>query len=310
MAPLPTRRQPTRDAIFAHYEARQDSGFRPHLGASIIGTNCERSLWYTFRWTSRARHTGRLLRLFERGQLEEIRFASAIRAIGATLMTVNPDTGQQWEFRDESGHFGGSADAVAIGLPEAPKSWAGVEMKTHADKSFQELAKKGVRDAKPLHYAQMTVYGHLGQLDRFLYLAVNKNDDDIYTEWVHIEPDEGRRLILKAHRIIKSPNPLSRIAHNETWHECRFCDHHNTCWNGSLPERHCRSCMHSTPIEDGQWHCAKHDSLLTVEAQRAGCPHHRYIPSLVAGEQTDAADDGAWIEYRKADGTSWRDSGP
>jgi hypothetical protein len=310
MAPLPERRQPTREAIFTHYEAQQDSGFREHLGASVIGNSCERALWYTHRWATRANHSGRLLRLFERGQSEENRFTQALRAIGVKVMTVDPDTGRQWECRDDSGHFGGSADAVIFGAPEAPQTWAICEMKTHAAKSFADLVKKGVRESKPLHYAQMTVYGHLLGLDRALYLAVNKNDDDLYAEWVHIDVAEGTRLVAKAARVVNSPTPLSRIAHTETWHECRFCDHRGACWNGALPERHCRSCMHSTPAADGAWHCAKHDKLLTLAEQKAGCTDHRYLPPLVAGEQTDAAEDGSWIEYTRADGTSWRDQGP
>lgn len=309
MAPLPTLPQPTRDAIFAHYEAKQDSGFRAHLGASIIGTSCERSLWYSFRWATRAIFSGRLLRLFERGHMEEARFVSALRAIGATVMTIDPNTGQQWEFRDDTQHFGGSADAVAFGLPEAPQSWAGIEMKTHGDKSFRDLVAKGVQTSKPMHWAQMQTYGYLGEIDRFLYLAVNKNDDDLYAEWIHIDPAEGARLVAKAKRIINAPVPLSRIAHTEGWYECRLCSHHAVCWDGALPERHCRSCMNSTPVADGQWHCARFERLLTLAEQKMGCADHRYLPQLVAGEQTDAAKDGSWIEYKLSNGNTWMDEG-
>ena len=70
MAALPEPASPTRDAIFAAYEADRDDGFRPHLGASQIGKSCERALWYDFRWATSARFPGRILRLFETGQLE------------------------------------------------------------------------------------------------------------------------------------------------------------------------------------------------------------------------------------------------
>jgi len=63
MAELPTLSSPTRDAIFAAYEAQSGDGFRPHLGASLIGKDCERALWFDFRWTTVRRHPGRLLRL-------------------------------------------------------------------------------------------------------------------------------------------------------------------------------------------------------------------------------------------------------
>jgi hypothetical protein len=43
--------------------------------------------------------------------------------------------------RDEAGHFGGSMDAVALGIPEAPKTWHLCEFKTHNAKSFADLQK-------------------------------------------------------------------------------------------------------------------------------------------------------------------------
>lgn len=310
MVPLPARPQPTVEAIYRVYEERQDSGYRPHLGASLIGTPCERALWYTLRWATRANHSGRLLRLFERGQQEEDRFVDALRAIGATVMTVDPATGKQWEFRDASGHFGGSADAVGHGLPEAPKTWALIEMKTHALKSFTDLAAKGVKLSKPLHWAQMQTYGYLGGIDRALYIAVCKNDDSLYTEWIHIDKDEGARLVAKAQRIVDAQRPLSRISSDPNWYQCKWCDHNAVCWGDSVPERTCRSCIFSTPVPNGQWHCEKHDKMLSLAEQKEGCSSHRYIPDFIKGEQTDGADDGSWIEYITVDGTVWRDVGP
>jgi hypothetical protein len=309
MAPLPTRQQLTVDAIYASYEAKQDDGYREHLGASLIGEMCERSLWYSFRWTSRARFTGRMLRLFQTGHLQEDRLVSDLRNIGVQVMSVDPGNGQQWRVRDETGHFGGSMDSVGIGFPEAPKTWHLVEFKTHSLKSFNDLKRNGLQNSKPRHWAQMHTYMHLAGLERGMYLAVCKDNDEIYQERLHADPSEGIRLVAKAGRIVSSPAPLSRIAHTPEWHECRFCDHHPTCWGGALPERHCRSCMHSTPVADGQWHCARHDKLLSLPEQKAGCHEHRYLPPLVSGEQTDAAEDGSWIEYRKPDGTAWKDEG-
>ena len=69
MAELPHATCPTRDAIYAAYEKDSGDGFRAHLGASIIGKECERALWYDFRWVTQAKLPGRLLRLFETGQL-------------------------------------------------------------------------------------------------------------------------------------------------------------------------------------------------------------------------------------------------
>lgn len=83
----------TREAIFQAYERQADHGFRAHLGASIIGKDCERALWYDFRWATRALHQGRVLRLFETGVREEARLVQNLRATGATVLDVDPETG-------------------------------------------------------------------------------------------------------------------------------------------------------------------------------------------------------------------------
>ena len=301
----------TVQAIYAHYEAKQDDGFRQHLGASLIGGPCDRALWYTFHWAARARHTGRMLRLFRTGDLQEDRMVSDLRSIGVKVMSVDPDTGAQWSLRDATGHFGGSMDAVALGFPEAPETWHLVEFKTHNVKSFTALKKDGVRASKPQHFAQMMVYCYLAGLERAMYLAVCKDNDEIYQERLDADPAEGARLTARAARIVKSPVPLTRIANTSAWFECRFCDHHPVCWEDAVPPRTCRSCLHSTAIANGGWHCERHDKILSLAEQKAGCAAHLYIPDLIAGECVDegvgAGED--WAEYRMKDGTLWRDGG-
>lgn len=305
MAALPAPASPTVDAILAAYEAKQDSGYRRHLGASLIGTDCERAIWYSFRWATRARHTGRLLRLFETGNLAESRFVADLRRIGVTVLDVDPETGRQWTLRDATGHFGGSMDAVAVGLLEAPKTWHVCEFKTHSAKSFAGLVKDGVEKSKPLHWAQMQAYMHLADLDRAFYLAVNKDTDELFAERVRRDAEAGLRIVAKAERIIRAAQPPARISEDPAWFRCRFCDHHAACHEGAAPERHCRSCLHSTPVAGGEWDCARHKVPLPLAQQRQGCAAHLFIPGLVPGEQMDAGED--WVSYRMPDGSEWRD---
>ena len=72
-----------------------------------------------------------------------------------------------------------------------------------------------------------------------------------------------------------------------------------------MPERHCRSCLHASPANDGAWHCARHSHQLGQREQEAGCVAHLFIPDFIAGEQEDAGED--WVSYRLRDGVEWRD---
>ena len=302
MAALPEAPTPTRDAIFAAYEADADTGFRPHLGASQIGKSCERALWYDFRWATPAQFRGRILRLFETGQLEEARLVKDLRRIGATVLEVDPETGRQWRVEAHGGHFGGSLDGVALGLPEAPKTWHVLEFKTHSLKSFRELVARGVAEAKPQHWAQMQIYMHLTRLTRAMYLAVCKDTDDLHVERVHADGDAAERLLAKAARVINAARPPARISEDPSWFECRFCDHRDLCHGDAAAAMTCRSCLHATPVEGG-WTCARWNQGLGDQQQRAACARHLFIPDLVPGDVVDAGDDH--VVYRMRDRATW-----
>ncbi len=310
VAELPIALSPTREAILAAYEADQSDGFRAHLGASLIGKECERALWYDFRWVSRARHPGRLLRLFETGQLEEARLVQNLRRIGATVLEVDPETGRQFRVQSHGGHFGGSLDGVALGLLEAPKTWHVLEFKTHSVKSFADVSARGVRESKPQHFAQMQIYMHLTSITRAMYLAVCKDTDDLYVERIEVDRDYAERLLEKARRVIEAASPPPGVSTDPTWYQCRLCDHAAVCHpdvpDARAAEINCRTCVHVSPIEGG-WRCERHDRALSLSEQRAACAQHLFIPALVPAEQIDAGED--WIEYAFASGERWRDQG-
>jgi hypothetical protein len=121
MVAVPEPVRTTAKEIYAWYEQQKEE-HREHLGASQIGHQCDRYLWYVFRWVNLPTFNGRLLRLFGTGKREEPRVYEELRGIGVELHTE--DSGKQIECRDASGHFGGSIDGIGRGFPEAPKTWA------------------------------------------------------------------------------------------------------------------------------------------------------------------------------------------
>ncbi|WP_163834764.1 oxidoreductase [Spartinivicinus ruber] len=294
---IPDASNTTVNAIYQHYEKNADSGFRAHLGASIIGKECQRALWYDFHWCTPSNHSGQLLRLFETGQLAEARFAENLRAIGVQIHTVDPKTGLQYRVVACDGHFGGSMDGIGQGFPEAPKTPHVVEMKTHSEKSFKELEKKKVKESKPQHYTQMQVYMHLGGFERAFYIAVNKNTDELYGERVEYDQQHAREAIDKACNVIFSSAPPAKINEDPSWFKCKFCDHQAVCHQNKLPPVNCRTCMHSTPVANGQWLCERYQLNPTDEQQRWGCQSHMYNPHLLYpwAEVLDSGD--YWYQF-------------
>lgn len=298
--PDPVHEHTTATAILRWYD-KQSEDPRPHLGASEIGRPCDRALWYSFRWATKKTFDPRIKRLFKTGHLEEARFLEELRGIGAEVYDRDPETNLQHRFSAVEGHFGGSCDAIGRGLPEAPKTWAIIEFKTHGEKSFNDLKAKGVEEAKPEHFAQMQVYMGLAELDRALYLACNKNTDELYSQWIHFDKSRFDTLIKRAEYIIGSDTPPPRIKDDPTWYQCKMCDHHAICHNMRVPQKNCRTCCFASPTTNAAWECGVYDKQLSHVQQIAGCSRHLYIPPLVPfGEPIDSGAD--FVMYQSKSG--------
>lgn len=307
MAALPEKKHTTVAAIYAAIVKAESEPPRVHLGASVLGRECRRALWYAFRWCAEETTDGRVLRLFRRGRLEEDQFVRDLRAAGVTVHDRD-ERGQQFQFSDVGGHAGGSMDAAAIGFVEAPKRWHVVEMKTHGTKSFALLVKDGVEKSKPEHWAQMQLYMHWTGMERAYYLAVNKDTDELHGERIHYDKAAAERLVEKAHAIITAPEPLERLSEKPEFHVCKWCNARAVCHEGRIPRPSCRTCVHATPELDGdaRWSCAFHKRDLTIDQQRAGCPEHVFIPQLVPLEFIGGNEAGNFAEYRRPGGAVLR----
>ena len=297
MAAVPTPQHTTTGAIVRWYEAMAQE-HRPHMGASLIGHDCQRYIWLTWRWVLKPEFSGRILRLFSTGQREEPRLIEELRGIGATVWDKDPDSGDQFRVSACDGHFGGSLDGIGKGLPEAPLSACVLEFKTHNDKSFTDLCKRKVQAAKPQHYDQMTVYMGLMDINRAMYLGVNKNTDDVYCEWLHFDKDHFKVLLDRAQSLIAqttSPQPLS---HDPSYYICKMCTFHKHCHGSVAADVNCRTCCHASPVENAAWSCGHHKKLIDDKTQRAGCESHLMIPSLIPyAEVVDGGD--TWVAYKQ-----------
>ena len=233
-----------------------------------------------------------------------------LRMSGVEVWDVD-ENGEQFGFSDHGGQFRGHMDGVLMGVKEAPKTPHLFEAKTHNLKSFKKLLSEGVA-SKPLHVAQMQIYMQYEGLTRALYLAHCKDDEEIYAERVEYDPIFAMRLIAKALEIITADAPPMRLHDDPTKKmafACGYCQHKAVCHDGGWARRNCRTCLHATPMMDGdaRWHCDRHIIDLTYDEQQAGCESHLFLPGLVPGEQTDCDERAPWVEYILRDGSIWRD---
>lgn len=254
--------------------------FRTHLGASLIGDACARKIWYGFRWTKIHKHDARTLRLFNRGHLEEARIISALLAAGIQVYQ-HDENGKQFRISGCGGHFGGSGDGIATGVPDLPNPAEGcvLEFKTHNDASFKKLVKDGVKETKPLHYVQTNTYMRKMRYNYTLYIAVNKNNDEYYAEILVVEPHVGDQAEDRAQKIIWMKTPPEKLPNaSKGFFDCKWCDYRKQCFDSEPAEsKNCRNCEHVSIEDNGVWRC----SLSGVEKdkfeQLAGCTQYKGV---------------------------------
>jgi hypothetical protein len=238
-----------------------------------------------------------MLRLFNRGHLEEPRFVALLMMLGVEFWQYD-ENGKQFRISFADGHGGGSGDGVGRGIPDLPPNTAFLaEFKTHSEKSFIKLAGKledwrkcrtgkgqftgeGVRLTKFEHFVQMQTYMHKMGLAAALYMAVCKNTDDLYAEVVHLDTEFAEQFISRGEQLVKMQAAPKRINESPGFWKCRFCDKHPVCHGGLAPERNCRTCQFVEPTANGTWTCHRFNVLLDKATQATGCAEYSVNTSL------------------------------
>jgi hypothetical protein len=314
-------------AIDRVVEKERGNESREHLGASVMGRECMRSVWYEFHWAKKKDFGGRMLRLFERGQEEEDRVIRYLRKAGIEVQALDPATGKQFKHTRHAGHMGGSQDGKVRSPLLLPPGVGNLEMKTFNRDAFRALAgtphgteeettwpeAEGVAIAKPEHYSQMQSYMHWDGARWTLYVAVCKDNDDIYPEIVEYNQEYAEHIEARGAEIIFSHELPPRIRTDMSYMPCKTCDFAKICHGKSVPDKSCRTCAHSTPEKngDGAWSCARAAAdagPIPEHFQRQGCEHHVFNPMLLQniGDYIGGSEEKNYAEYRLPDGSTFK----
>lgn len=260
---------------------------RTYLGGSQIGDGCSRKLWYDFRWVKKFSSvnknidsTSRILRLFNRGHIDEERVVLWLKEAGFDISEgeVKPD-GEIWQHEKTAieDHFKCHIDGI-VRFPDKYEieDHLLLEVKTFKqDKKWSSLFSDGVRRTEEKYYFQMCVYGYLFGFNYALFIAVNKNNDEIYTEIVKLSSNLGKELLEKAASVIFSPpdSPPPKIAQNPAFFKCSYCNYKEICYYDGELEKNCRSCKFAMPDKAGKWYCNHWQQTIPgVKEIKAGCP--------------------------------------
>ena len=307
MVEIPPPAQPTVDAI---WKAREDeAAAKPRyeswgISASALGSPCDRQLWLGLRWASPPETmTGRKLRIFERGDIEEERVLADLRLAGIEISR------EQERFALANGWLRGKIDAFGVGFLEAPKAGHVTEVKSAKAADYRAVQKHGVAKHKPEHWHQLHTGMAATGTERGAYVIVNKDTEEIHIERINLDVEVAARQEARVLRIVEDHEAPGKIAEEPKGPPCLFCQHKALCFERAMPRRSCRTCVFFTFTRDGDGHCERWNEPRKPERQREGkdCPTHAFLPSLIPGEQIDADPDAGTITYRMHDGAIWVD---
>ena len=209
---------------------------RDYLGGSRVGDACARKLVYEVGHTPKdpgADFDGGILRIFDAGHQFEDLSIRWLKEAGFELRDRGRD-GEQIGFSVAGGRLRGHADGVIVAGPNVGIPWPALfEHKALGSKSWNDLVKRGLRQSKPVYFAQVQLYMAYLHLDIALLTALNRDSLALHHEIVPFDPSEAQRLSDRAVDILRAADAGElppRIAANADFYLCRFCSYAARCW--------------------------------------------------------------------------------
>lgn len=258
---------------------------RGYLGFSGIGSDCVRALSLDFRFAIVEKIIPvRLKRIFDRGHIEEQRVISELKKNGIEVFRRDGEnkiemSGAIGEKQEEIiacfGHAKGHPDGRVLGLPEAPKTEHGLEIKTMNNARWNAFSKKGVKESDPKYYSQMQRLMYGMKLKDFMFISTNKDNEKREYERVKYDSDHAEMLVEREYEIITSDGIVGE-KFPRTWFACKDCSKYNICHNDAPPAVTCRSCEHVDSGDNGIWFCTlQNDKILSISDQLGACASYR-----------------------------------
>ncbi len=264
------------------------------MGASSISHKCKRKIWLDLHWASdSADITPKKGRIFSLGSYLEEEMAVYLRNLGLDLRY----TGEE-QIKVEIGpHFVCMPDGIIFeGVPTAEKTIHTWECKSVKKEDYDKLMKNGLAIAKPEHYTQCQCEMYAAgkflkkEINRALYTAYCKDNSEIYAERIDFDEENLQYHLAKAEEIRNSVEMPDGIGNDPSFYICKsFCPYSAFCFvSHECQNINCRTCIHSTPEEDGTWTCALFrkydwgDPVQSLEEQKGGCEFHSFLPCLVS----------------------------
>lgn len=204
------------------YQAHDSKDVRDYIGASSIGSDCLRQIWYEFKGTKAEKVPTKTRRTWAIGKWLEHLVMEWLDDANITLGVLPVRTLKSALVPKFQGHV----DSVWIkkGLAHAI-----IEIKTAKDASFKIFVKKGVKVWNPQYYAQIQSYMGMSGIHSTYILVLNKDNSDLSDELVTFDPVFYAALEQKALMISTAVVSPPKINGSPLWYQCKMCKFNKIC---------------------------------------------------------------------------------
>lgn len=230
MVTIPTPKDPTLKAM-KRAVMNQPLQDRNYVGASAIGDECARKIWYSLHRPPRQSNN---IYDIEDGHRTEALIASRLRMVDGIELWTEGDDGKQLGFSD--GDFKGHVDGIIKGLLQAPNTPHIWECK--CTKKFSEFVKikqkygekNALKKWNMQYYVQAQIYMHYFDIDRHYTTVCSPGGRDIDSCRTEYAADVALQYADRAKKIASATSEPDRQYKSETFYKCRWCDFAEECW--------------------------------------------------------------------------------
>ena len=214
----------TRDTltkIIEKHQSKDDDQVRDYIGASIIGSDCLRQIWYEFKGAKAESVPAKTRRTWAIGKKLESLVLEWLDSAGFEVDSKNIPTLSASGIPDFIGHF----DATIV----IKKKYYILEIKTAKDASFKIFVKSGVKLWNPQYYAQIQSYMGMSSIHSTYILVLNKDTSELSDELVVFDEEYYKQLEKKALLISTAVIEPPRINGSPMYFKCKICKFNKVC---------------------------------------------------------------------------------
>lgn len=202
-------------------QSRDDRKTRDYIGASAVGSDCLRQIWYEYKGVQATEVPTKMRRTWTIGRVLEGTILDWLTEAGLDITRTWGDL-----VANDMPFFKGHLDSVWM---KNGKPFAILEIKTAKDASFVIFSSKGLMKWQPQYYAQIQTYMGMSGIHRAYILVLNKDTSDISDELVLFDEVFYEKLRSKASMIANAHIAPPKINGSPLWYQCKMCKFNKVC---------------------------------------------------------------------------------